>query len=210
MPPDRHRTPSAELSEAPLIVGAIAVAALLPSRPLPSCEAIALNQRRPPPTAAVTTDVRAGRNTGGAGTAAARRSRSRTRSRICRRCRSGVSAGRSPEVITAAYKFAAEHPEVLSYVPCFCGCERSGHRGNEDCFVEARAANGDVTSGSRTAWSAAVCIDVAHAGDADVRVGRVASGTSARRSKRSGAARRRPHARRRCRRRRAVGARAHV
>src|SRR6266536_3474182 len=38
--------------------------------------------------------------------------------------------GRSPEVITAAYKFAAEHPEVLSFVPCFCGCERSGHRGN--------------------------------------------------------------------------------
>src|SRR5690349_8751014 len=28
---------------------------------------------------------------------------------------------RSPEVIRAAYTFAAEHPEVLSYVPCFCG-----------------------------------------------------------------------------------------
>src|SRR3954471_13632672 len=51
---------------------------------------------------------------------------------------------RSPEVITAAYMFAAEHPEVLTYVPCFCGCERGGHRGNEDCFVKSRAANGDV------------------------------------------------------------------
>jgi hypothetical protein len=52
---------------------------------------------------------------------------------------------RPAEVVRAAYKFAAEHPEVLSYVPCYCGCERSGHRGNEDCFVTARNANGDVT-----------------------------------------------------------------
>src|SRR5688500_8325473 len=27
-------------------------------------------------------------------------------------------------VVTSAYHFAAEHPEILSYVPCFCGCER--------------------------------------------------------------------------------------
>src|SRR5919197_3572835 len=52
---------------------------------------------------------------------------------------------RPAEVVRAAYKFAAEHPEVLSYVPCYCGCERSGHRGNEDCFVTARDAKGDVT-----------------------------------------------------------------
>ena len=47
--------------------------------------------------------------------------------------------------MAAVYKFAAEHPEVLSYVPCYCGCEQSGHRGNEDCFVAARNGKGDVT-----------------------------------------------------------------
>jgi hypothetical protein len=52
---------------------------------------------------------------------------------------------RPMEVVRAVYTFAAEHPEVLSYVPCYCGCERSGHRGNEDCFVAARNAAGDVT-----------------------------------------------------------------
>jgi len=52
---------------------------------------------------------------------------------------------RPAEVVRATYRFAAEHPEVLSYVPCYCGCERSGHRGNEDCFVTARNAKGDVT-----------------------------------------------------------------
>jgi len=51
---------------------------------------------------------------------------------------------RPMDTVRAAYKFAAEHPEVLSYVPCYCGCERSGHRGNEDCFVTRRDAKGDV------------------------------------------------------------------
>jgi hypothetical protein len=58
---------------------------------------------------------------------------------------SPTPAARPPDVVQAAYKFAAEHPEVLAYAPCYCGCERSGHRGNDDCFVTARAANGDVT-----------------------------------------------------------------
>ena len=52
---------------------------------------------------------------------------------------------RPTAIVAAVYRFAAEHPEVLSYVPCYCGCERSGHRGNDDCFVAKRAANGDVT-----------------------------------------------------------------
>jgi hypothetical protein len=73
----------------------------------------------------------------------------------------GYPLGRSPEVITAAYMFAAEHPEVLTYVPCFCGCERSGHRGNEDCFVKSRAANGDVSQWEPHGMECNVCVDVA-------------------------------------------------
>jgi hypothetical protein len=68
---------------------------------------------------------------------------------------------RSPEVVRAAYKFAAEHPEILSYVPCFCGCERSGHRGNEDCFVKTRDVNGDVVQWEDHGMECAVCLDVA-------------------------------------------------
>jgi len=68
---------------------------------------------------------------------------------------------RPPDVVRAAYVFAAEHPEVLSYVPCFCGCERGGHRGNEDCFVSARDANGDVTEWEPHGLDCTVCIDVA-------------------------------------------------
>jgi hypothetical protein len=73
----------------------------------------------------------------------------------------GYQPPRSAEVVTAAYQFAAEHPEILSYVPCFCGCERSGHQGNHDCFVKERAPNGDVVSWDPHGVDCAVCIDVA-------------------------------------------------
>lgn len=69
---------------------------------------------------------------------------------------------RPMETVRAVYRFAAEHPEVLSYVPCFCGCERSGHRGNDDCFVKARNAQGDVTEWEAHGLDCAVCIDVAN------------------------------------------------
>ncbi len=65
------------------------------------------------------------------------------------------------ETVNAAFKFAAEHPEVLSYIPCFCGCQHGGHRGNEDCFVRARDKNGDVTEWEPHGLECAVCIDVA-------------------------------------------------
>jgi hypothetical protein len=68
---------------------------------------------------------------------------------------------RAPEVVRADYIFAAEHPEILSYVPCFCGCERTGHRGNEDCFVARRDAKGDVTEWEPHGLDCAVCLDVA-------------------------------------------------
>ena len=68
---------------------------------------------------------------------------------------------RPNDVVRAAYIFAAEHPEILSYVPCFCGCERGGHRGNEDCFVAERGTNGDVTAWEPHGLECTVCIDVA-------------------------------------------------
>jgi len=65
------------------------------------------------------------------------------------------------DVVRSAYFFAAEHPEILSYVPCFCGCERGGHSGNEDCFVAARNDKGDVTAWEAHGLECTVCIDVA-------------------------------------------------
>ena len=68
---------------------------------------------------------------------------------------------RPKEVVDAAYKFAAEHPEILSYVPCYCGCEHQGHRGNDDCFVKARDINGNVVEWEPHGMECAVCLDIA-------------------------------------------------
>ncbi|MGH9176661.1 MAG: PCYCGC motif-containing (lipo)protein, partial [Vicinamibacterales bacterium] len=57
----------------------------------------------------------------------------------------GFAPARPVDVTRAVYDFAAQHPEVLKYVPCYCGCESSGHPHNESCFVKTRDAKGNVT-----------------------------------------------------------------
>lgn len=43
----------------------------------------------------------------------------------------------SPKILEA-YQFAVEHPEVLDYMPCYCGCyEEDGHTSNTNCFVDS-------------------------------------------------------------------------
>jgi hypothetical protein len=53
---------------------------------------------------------------------------------------------RPVDLVKQAYVFAAQNPGVLSYVPCYCGCENDGHVSNVDCFVGSRAPNGAVES----------------------------------------------------------------
>lgn len=63
-------------------------------------------------------------------------------------------------IVQQVYEFAARHPEVLQYVPCYCGCERLSHNGNHDCFVKARKANGTVTEWEPHGIGCAICLDV--------------------------------------------------
>ncbi len=55
-------------------------------------------------------------------------------------------AARPMPIVETVFRFAAAHPEVLSRMPCFCGCENRGHRHNDDCFVAARDERGRVTA----------------------------------------------------------------
>ena len=72
----------------------------------------------------------------------------------------GYQLPRPPDVIRKTYQFAADHPEVLSYMPCFCGCNQAGHRSNADCFVKSRAKNGDVTAWQEHGAVCAMCLAV--------------------------------------------------
>jgi hypothetical protein len=46
------------------------------------------------------------------------------------------------EVVYQAYAYAARRGDVLQYMPCYCGCERQGHRSNRDCFVKSMTTTG--------------------------------------------------------------------
>jgi len=49
----------------------------------------------------------------------------------------------TPEV-REAYRFALAHPDVLQYVPCYCGCVNGGHTSNRDCYIKALRPDGSV------------------------------------------------------------------
>jgi hypothetical protein len=53
--------------------------------------------------------------------------------------------------VEGAYRYAAVHPEVLQYIPCFCGCQNVGHRHNGDCYVQDRHSDGRITFTSHAA-----------------------------------------------------------
>lgn len=73
----------------------------------------------------------------------------------------GYAPARPVEVLRDAHIFTADHPEVASYVPCYCGCGSAGHKHNADCFVKGRDPQGRVAEWEPHGVSCAVCIDIA-------------------------------------------------
>lgn len=50
----------------------------------------------------------------------------------------------TPPVVQEAYRFAIANPEVLSRLPCYCGCGSVGHESNLDCFIQEFNPDGSV------------------------------------------------------------------
>jgi hypothetical protein len=51
---------------------------------------------------------------------------------------------KSPEV-RQLYSFALRRPDLLTYIPCTCGCASDGHHSNWNCYIRSIAADGTVT-----------------------------------------------------------------
>jgi len=73
----------------------------------------------------------------------------------------GFAPVRPMDVVRATYDFAAQHPEILAYVPCYCGCGSQGHKANEACFIARRDAKGNVLEWDTHGFGCTICIDVA-------------------------------------------------
>jgi hypothetical protein len=46
--------------------------------------------------------------------------------------------------VKLAYEFALSNPEVLSKIPCYCGCYKLNHQSVENCFVKEFKKDGGV------------------------------------------------------------------
>jgi hypothetical protein len=61
--------------------------------------------------------------------------------------------------VREAYAFAVAHPEVLTQLPCYCGCGAIGHTSNYACYVSEAAPDGSV-SYDLHAVGCSICVDI--------------------------------------------------
>src|SRR5512141_2702630 len=57
-----------------------------------------------------------------------------------------------------AYQYAMEHPLVLQWMPCYCGCGAMGHGNNLDCYFEPNAG-GSIVFEEHASYCG-VCVDI--------------------------------------------------
>jgi hypothetical protein len=79
-----------------------------------------------------------------------------------------------PDAWSAAYRFALERPDVLQWLPCYCGCGGMGHRSNLDCFFQQREAPGNFTFEEHGSYCD-ICVETANLAKRMVREGRTIS-----------------------------------
>ena len=49
------------------------------------------------------------------------------------------------EDVQMAYQFAMDRPDLMMWMPCYCGCgEHSGHKSAKNCFIKESSAAGNV------------------------------------------------------------------
>lgn len=65
----------------------------------------------------------------------------------------------TPE-LARLYTFAMQHPEVLTYIPCTCGCGPIGHASVWNCYVRRIEADGTVVFDEHAA-GCQICQDIA-------------------------------------------------
>ena len=58
------------------------------------------------------------------------------------------------------YAFAGRNPDLLQYVPCYCGCRSQGHRSNLECYVRQHGPNGQVTEWNSHGYTCPVGPDI--------------------------------------------------
>lgn len=70
----------------------------------------------------------------------------------------------------AAYAFALARPDVLQWLPCYCGCGAIPHRSNLDCFFQRREVKGTYQYEEHASFCD-ICVQTANTASALIRQG---------------------------------------
>jgi len=66
-----------------------------------------------------------------------------------------------PAAWQEAYAYALARPDVLQWLPCYCGCVAMDHRSNLDCFFQRREVAGNFSYEEHASYCD-VCIETAN------------------------------------------------
>ncbi len=65
----------------------------------------------------------------------------------------------APVTVKQAYQFAVANPDILSQLPCYCGCGGMGHTSNYSCYLAGEDQNGNLTFDNH-ALGCSICVDI--------------------------------------------------
>ena len=65
----------------------------------------------------------------------------------------------APVAVRQAYQFNVANPDVMTQIPCYCGCGSMGHTSNYSCYVSSVDANGTVNFDTH-ALGCSICVDI--------------------------------------------------
>ena len=65
----------------------------------------------------------------------------------------------APVAVRQAYQFNVANPDVMTHIPCYCGCGAMGHTSNYSCYVSGVDADGKITYDTH-ALGCSICVDI--------------------------------------------------
>ena len=68
----------------------------------------------------------------------------------------------APVSVQQAYQFAVANEDVLTEIPCYCGCGDMGHTSNFACYVADQNADGSLAFDNH-ALGCSICVDITQA-----------------------------------------------
>lgn len=71
-----------------------------------------------------------------------------------------VDVQSAPVTVQQAYQFAVANPDVLTQLPCYCGCGAMGHTSNYACYVAEQNMDGSVRTFDNHALGCSICVDI--------------------------------------------------